>query len=298
MTRRGTGEVLAAAAMRLAEAEIDSPRLDARLLLAHALGVPANVPLATMSIREEQFRAFDAFITRRSAREPLAYITGIKEFFSLDFEVGPGVLIPRPETETLVEEALRGFPDREAALEVLDLGTGSGCLIVAFLVQYHRAQGIGVDVSAEALVWATRNVARHGLARRCTLERGDWNAGGAFDVAFTNPPYLTEDEFARAPPEIGRYEPKSAFIAGKDGLASYKALIPKVAGALKPGGLAFIEIGAGQIDAVARIIEESGLELRRVAPDLAGISRCLIAGRVGRSRSPPQKTVGKELTTR
>ena len=272
-------EALAGAVARLADAGIDSARLDARVLLAYALGVPANVPLAAAELDRKQLAVFDAFVTCRAAREPLAYITGVKEFFSLDFEVGPGVLIPRPESEILIEEALRDFPDRDAALNVLDLGTGSGCLVITFLAHYRHARGLGVDASAEALAWAARNVARHGLSQRCTLARGDWNAHGAFDVILANPPYLTDEEFAHAAPEISRYEPESAFVSGQDGLASYRALAPVVAGGLKPAGLVFVEIGAGQTDAVAGIFGDSGLELRRVAPDLSGISRCIIAGR-------------------
>jgi release factor glutamine methyltransferase len=280
MTLSSTREVLARAALRLADAGVDSPRLDARVLLAKALGVPGDVPFAVSNIDQDQVELFEALVARRAAREPLAYITGMKEFFSLEFEVGPGVLIPRPESETLVEEALSEFPDRDAALDVLDLGTGSGCLVIAFLEQRRHAQGRGVDSSPEALARAARNVGRRGLSQRCTLALGDWTAQGTFDVVFANPPYLTDKEFARAAPEISRHEPRSAFAAGQDGLAAYRALSLQVARLLKPGGLAFVELGAGQADAVARVFVANGLECRRVAPDLSGIPRCLIAGRL------------------
>ncbi len=281
MDGRPIRDILAGAAACLAGAGIESPRTDARVLLAHALGVRNDSLLAAVHVDEEPLRTFRALLARRQAREPLAYITGHKEFFSLDFEVGPGALIPRPETEILIEESLREFPDGDAALEVLDLGTGSGCLIVTFLQHYPHARGVGLDTSAEALVWARRNVERHGLTKRCRLALGDWNAEGVFDVIFVNPPYLTEDELAHAAPEIRRYEPRAAFAAGCDGLASYRDLAPVVVRTLKPEGLAFIEIGAGQEHAVAGILGENGLELRRSAPDLAGISRCVIAGRRG-----------------
>lgn len=279
MSERSTRDALTFAAQRLAESGIDSARLDARVLLAHALGLPGDVPLAFKTIGQEQREAFDALIARRVAREPLAYITGTKEFFSLNFEVGPGVLVPRPDTETLIEEALREFPDRGASPDVLDLGTGSGCLLITFLKHYDGARGLGVDASPEALVWAARNVSRHGLAGRCTLVRGGWSATGAFDVVFANPPYLTDAEFLEAAPEISRHEPRLAFVAGPDGLSAYRNLIPQIAGTLKPGGTAFVEIGAGQSNAVTGIIKENGLELHRVAPDLTGTSRCIIAGR-------------------
>ena len=298
MTRNAIREVLASAAGRLAQAGIGSARLDARVLLGCALGVRSEGVFAAANITAEQLETFHRLVARRAAREPVAYITGRKEFFSLDFDVGPGVLIPRPESETLVEEALRKFPDRDADLKVLDLGTGSGCLIVAFLSRYRQAHGVGVDASAEALVWAARNVERHGLAGRCGLRQSGWNVSGAFDVVFANPPYLTEDDFARAEPEIRQSEPKEAFVAGCDGLASYRALGREFASTLKPEGLAFVEIGGGHAQAVTAIIEENGLELRHIAPDLAGIPRCVIVGRPGRIRPASQKTVGKEPATR
>jgi release factor glutamine methyltransferase len=153
-------------------------------------------------------------------------------------------------------------------------------------------------VSADAIAWAQRNVHRHGLSGRCNLVSGDWNAEGPFDVVFTNPPYLTDNEFAGAAPEIGRYEPKVALAAGCDGLASYRALVPELACVLKPSGLAFVEVGAGQAHVVAGILGENGLELHRIAPDLAGIPRCVIAGRRSRNRWDSQKTVGKVPATR
>jgi release factor glutamine methyltransferase len=279
MNRKSVNFVLAEAAARLSVAEVHSPRLDARVLLAHALGVRSDSLLTIDQVDEARLRKFEELVGRRAAREPVAYITGMKEFFSLEFEVGPGVLIPRPETETLVEEAFREFPDPDAGLDVLDLGTGSGCLIVSFLERYGRAKGIGIDASAESLVWASRNSSRHGVSNRCEFARGGWNVTGTFDVVFANPPYLSEQELAEAAPEIRVYEPKAAFIAGCDGLASYRALAPELAGTLRPQGLAFVEIGAGQAPNVVSILENSGLELRRIAPDLTGTPRCIIVGR-------------------
>jgi release factor glutamine methyltransferase len=275
------GELLAQATQRLSSAGIDSARLDARILLAHTLGARSDSVFSGIEIDASQADAFESLIARRVSREPVAYITGKKEFFSLEFEVGPGVLIPRPETETLVEEALRAFPDRHTRLDVLDFGTGSGCLIVAFLAHYANAHGLAVDSSPEALVWAARNVERHKLSSRCSIRAGDWNATGVFDVIFANPPYLTNDEFEHAAPEIGLHEPEAAFIAGCDGLAAYRVLAPVLAGSLKPDGLVFLEVGAGQAHAVTGILERHGLEARHSVPDLAGIARCLIAGRLG-----------------
>lgn len=273
--------MLASAARRLEEAGIDSARLDARVLMAHVLGVKSDAVISISTVTSEQATAFESLVARRAAREPLAYIIGIKEFFSLEFEVGPGALVPRPETEALVEEAMRSFPDRDAALDVLDLGTGSACLLVAFLARYQFARGVGVDESEAALAWAGRNVRRHGLSGRCALRRCGWNAKGVFDVVFANPPYLSEEEFARTAPEIRLFEPKKALAAGCDGLAAYRTIASELGRQLRPGGLGFLEIGVGQDIAVKRILEENGLELRRLTPDLAGVPRCVIAGRRG-----------------
>jgi len=272
-------EILAVAAARLAEAGVDSPRLDARLLLAHSLGVSPDAVLVTAGIDAERLDVFEALTARRCAREPLSYIVGTREFFSLDFEVGRGVLIPRPETETLIEQAMREFPDSNAPLAALDLGTGSACLIVAFLVHYRNAQGTGIDASPDALAWAKRNIDRHGLSGRCKLLKSKWNADGAFDVVFANPPYLTKEEFANSGPEIRGFEPVAALVAGCDGLSAYRAMIPQVARLLKARGRVFLEVGTGQSAAVGEILRQNGLDLLSVVPDLAGIARCLVAGR-------------------
>ncbi len=274
-------ELLLDAAARLKTAGVDAPGTDARVLLAHALGLTAEELLGVDRVEPRAGARFEALLSRRIAREPLAYITGSKEFFSLDFEVGPGALIPRPETETLVEEALRAFPDRSAPLRVLDYGTGSGCLIVAFLRHYPNATGRAIDVSGEALFWAERNAVRHGVAGRLALAKDAGNAAAVFDVVFANPPYLTEGEFSQAAPEITRYEPKAAFVGDEDGLACYRALAATLVETLAPRGLAFVEIGAGQALCVASIFAAKGLEVLRLVPDLQGITRCIVAGRRG-----------------
>lgn len=263
-------DALARGAERLSAAGIENARLDARVLMAHA----ANDAL------------YDQFLARRIAREPVAYITGTKEFWSLALDVGPGVLVPRPETETLIEEALREFPDRAAPLRVIDFGTGSGALLIAFLSEFANARGLGIDDSPDALAWAERNLAKHAMVGRCELSLGDWaqSPETSFDVIFSNPPYLTRDEIAAAPPEL-RYEPRGALDGGPDGLDAYRALAPVIARRLKPQARAFLEIGAGQGDAVASLLAAQGLETMRIAPDLAGIARCVVA--------VPEKTVGK-----
>jgi release factor glutamine methyltransferase len=282
-------DALTRGAARLTEAGVDSARLDARLLLGFAMDIAPENLLVARDMTEEQLAYFEALISRRESREPLAYIVGQKEFWSLDFEVGPGVLIPRPETETLIEEALRDFPDRDAPLDIADLGTGSGCLLIAFLESYPNAKGVGIDRSADALAWARRNATRHGVGDRCVLSQSDWatNVAPTFDVVLSNPPYVTERELAEASPEILRYEPRDALVGGVDGLNAYRELAPVIAGRLRPGGRAYLEIGSTQAEDVTSVLERDGLRVVRIAADLAGHPRCVVA----------QKTVGNPVAS-
>jgi release factor glutamine methyltransferase len=253
------------AAHRLAVAGIENPRLDARVLMEHANGDGA---------------LFESLISRRAAREPIAYITGHKEFWSLDFEVGPGALIPRPETETVIEQALAFCPDRGALLRVLDLGTGTGCLLVAFLKEFVNASGLGIDWSEKARTYALLNVAHHGLDWRCEIRGGGWAevVAGSYDVVLSNPPYIKTKGLAGLEPEVA-YEPILALDGGPDGLLAYRGLAPVLARLLSPSGRAFVEIGAGQGDEVGAVLAQSGLDVKKVASDLAGIPRVLVVGR-------------------
>lgn len=257
-------DLLKSISQKLAASGIDSARTEARLLIEHANGNAAML---------------EQVIARRLRHEPIAYITGHKEFWSLDFDVGPGVLIPRPETETLVEEALKVFPDKKARLKVLDLGTGSGAIPIAFLSERPDASGLGIEQSQEAMIWARRNLAKHDMASRLTLQGDDWLmlGAGTFDVIFCNPPYIESDLIAALDPDVKDYEPRAALDGGHDGLDAYRALAPLIAARLATGGRAFLEIGHGQEQMVPEILSASGLETVRVAPDLAGIPRCVIA---------------------
>ena len=258
---------LADALHRLTVAGVENARLDTRLLWNHATGDAA---------------LFESLIARRVAREPLAYITRRKEFWSLDFEVGPGVLIPRPESETIIEQALALFPDRDAPLKVLDLGTGSGCLLISLLKEYPNASGLGIDLSKQARAYAQRNVTRHRLAGRCEILRGDWNEapGGPYDAILSNPPYIKTADLPGLEPEVG-CEPVEALDGGPNGLLAYRTLAPALARLLSPGGRALLEIGAGCSGEVGAVLAQCGLEVIKQAPDLAGIPRVLIAGRRG-----------------
>jgi len=251
-------DILLVAAKRIAAAGSDSARLDARLLWEHAQKTGLD---------------FQALVVRREQREPVAYITGHKEFWSLDFEVGLGVLIPRPDTETLIEEALRLVPDHAAPLKIADLGTGSGAILAAVLKEFPNATGIGFEASPDAFVWAQGNVARL-IGARAQIQQADWwQAQGPFDLVFSNPPYIPTGEIESLVPDVSQFEPRTALDGGSDGLDAYRALAELLPGLLKPGGHALLEIGLGQANSVTALFQE--LEIVRVAPDLSGIPRCL-----------------------
>jgi release factor glutamine methyltransferase len=269
--------VIEEATRQLAAAGVESARTEARLLYAHALGVHRDETLsADLQPTPGQAEAFAAMVARRTAREPFAYITGRKEFWSLDFAVGPGVLVPRPETETLIEEALRAMPDKNAPLSIADLGTGSGALLIAALKEFPRAAGLGIDSSAEALAYAQRNVFAHGLSERARLRLDDWAAvrQDSFDLVFANPPYIPSGEIDGLDLEVSRFEPRAALDGGADGLSAYRALAVLLPGMLKKAGRAILEIGAGQ--AVEPLFQGSGLRLAGIAPDLGGIPRAVL----------------------
>jgi release factor glutamine methyltransferase len=271
LLERGTGQLRCGG--------IESARLEARLLLAAVLGVTQEELIAGQGIPNPQaMMGYETVLRRRLAREPLAYILGLKEFWSLAFAVGPGVLIPRPETELLVEEALRSFPDKDAQLDVLDLGTGSGCLLLSFLSERTGAQGIGVDISNDALAYAADNAQQLGLSDRTGFRHGRWAAGlrEGFDIVLINPPYIVHEDIAKLQPEVAYYEPSAALSGGADGLVAYREIAGSLPQAMRPGGRAFIEIGQGQADAVGEIFASVGLTPVRAVPDLAGIPRCMV----------------------
>lgn len=257
--------LVAEAVRRLAAAGVDSPRLDARVLWEQASALAPSAPAWL----------FESLVARRCSREPLAYITGHKEFWSLDFEVGPGVLVPRPETETIVEQVLALYPDKTAPLRVLDLGTGSGCLLVALLKEFPNSRGLGIDSSEKARRYATANIARHGLADRAEIRSGNWagEIDETWDVIVSNPPYIRSADIAALAPEV-HFEPVEALDGGTDGLDAIRALAAVLRRLLTGFGLT--EIGAGQDADASKVMTEAGLVVVRTAPDLAGIGRVLV----------------------
>lgn len=265
---------VAAAAERLS-AISDTARLDAELLMAHAMGVSRD-DLILRRLDDAVPQGFAALVERRMAREPLAYITGTRAFWTIDLSVGPGVLIPRPDSETLIEAAVDHFAAGEGPRRILDLGTGPGTLLLAALSEWPGAQGLGVDASAVALDYAARNAQALGLAERAAFRLGDWATGveGPFDLILCNPPYVGTDEVLGA--EVRDHEPAGALFAGADGLDDYRRIVPDLPRLIAPGGIAVIEIGWTQGDAVAAQVKAQGLNatLRR---DLAGRARCIVA---------------------
>lgn len=247
------GAALARAARALAEAGIENAALDARLLLQHATGWPAEALIARERVvPPAAFAALDALVARRAAREPLAYLTGTRGFWRHEFSVTRDTLIPRPDSEAVVEAALALLPDRPA--RVVDFGTGSGCLLLSILGDRPRAWGVGVDASPGTLAVAAANARALGLADRAAFVAADWGAAlaGRFDLIVANPPYIRSGDMTGLAPELA-HEPPSALAAGADGLAAYRALVPHVMAGLAAGGHVVLEVGAGQASDVEGI---------------------------------------------
>lgn len=290
-----TGEALATAARRLAAAGVEGPRAEARRLLEAATGLPRErlLVVSEAPLGVEAAGVLARLVERRAAREPLAYVLGRKEFYGREFTVVPGVLVPRPETETLVDVALAAFPDVSLPLRVLDVGVGTGCLLLTLLSLFPNARGVGTDLSASALACATVNAETLGLAGRIELRRTTWAEGveGPFDLILSNPPYVAEGEIETLEPEVREWEPRLALTGGPDGLDAYRALAPHLSRLLTLDGVALLEIGAGQDETLRARFDRQGFAVR-VWPDLAGIARCLELHRPGGPTPPPGAAAG------
>jgi release factor glutamine methyltransferase len=232
-------------------------------------------------------QAAAALVRRRALREPMAHILGRREFWSLDLAVSPATLIPRPETETLIEAAIASRPDRGSVRRVLDLGTGTGCLLLAALTEFPDATGIGIDRSAEAAALARGNARALGLSDRAAFACGDWAAaiGGRFDLVLCNPPYVAREEMAALAPEIRLYEPRTALEAGQDGLDAYRLIIADLPRLISDEGMAVIELGAEQANAVAAIAQREKFVIA-LRSDLAGIPRAVLLSPGCRCKKP------------
>lgn len=286
--------LLASARQRLAEAACTTPALDAEILLAHTLAQARTwlymYPQAV--IEPEQRAAFNGLLQRRARREPVAYLVGAKEFFGLEFEVNRHVLIPRPETELLVETALQILVDDwqktgdsrqpqldQSKIHIADVGAGSGCIAIALATRLPGARFLAIDASAEALALARRNARRHNVADRVTFLRGDLlrPLGRPVDLIVSNPPYVSRSELQAVAPEVGQYEPRLALDGGEDGLALIRPLLRQAKEKLKPGGALLVEIGSTQGPAVVQTVRNyfpsAGVSIKQ---DLAGLDRLLV----------------------
>ena len=274
MTDRAIPDALRAATRHLADVS-DTPRLDAELLMAHVLGLSR----ADMLLRQRELdvpAGFAVLLDRRLTGAPIAHITGTRDFWTITLAVTPDTLIPRPDSETLIEAAVDYF-GAQGPQTVLDLGTGSGALLLAALAQWPQARGLGIDASAGALLVARGNAARLDLDARAEFRAGDWATGveGVFDLLLINPPYIGVDEPLSG--DVLR-EPVSALFAGADGLDDYRRIAPDLPRLIAPGGMAAIEIGHRQGDSVGALLVAQGLNVA-IRRDLAGLDRCVIATR-------------------
>lgn len=274
-----------AAQERLKSAGIDSPAIDARLLLEAAAGV-SRLDILTDPYRElaeDQLAAYEGYLERRARREPVARILGRKAFWKLLLNLTPDVLIPRADTETVVDHALKAFAE-DARFAMLDIGVGSGAILLSILAERPGAKGVGTDVSEEALAVARDNAANLGLKDRVALLRTPWADGLAdagFDLVVSNPPYIRSAEIETLDPEVREHDPRLALDGGPDGLDAYRALAPEILRVLKPGGLFLVEIGWDQAGDVRSLFEAAGAQEIEVVQDLGARDRVVMGRKAG-----------------
>jgi len=265
---------------RLEKAGIENVRSEARLLLCHVLGVETQILIGypERDISQNDLDRLERLLKRRESREPMSHILGEREFWSLPFKVTKDTLTPRPDSETLIDAVLRYIPDMMQKLRVLDLGTGTGCLLLSVLSEYQQASGLGVDISPAALDVAKENARNLGLETRCDFRLCDWGAGLSekFDLILSNPPYIALCDKKMLAPEVVKFEPDSALFAGPDGLDDYRKLALTLGELLRDDGLVVLEIGINQGDAVSELMEKAGFCVLERPKDLSGIERCVI----------------------
>lgn len=270
---------------RLEKAGIDSPVIDARLLVEAAAGATRADILSDprRALDDTQTEALDALLARREQREPVSHILGAKGFWKIMLRVTPAVLAPRPDTETILDVVLPFFGEAEA-FSMLDLGVGSGAILLAVLAERPAARGLGVDASDEALAVARENGANLGLSGRAVFLHTDWTAGldnDQFDLVVSNPPYIRRGDIASLPPEVRDHEPRLALDGGRDGLDAFRAIAPQILRVLRPGGRFAVEFGIGQKDAVLALFAEAGAVELAVTRDLADRDRVLAGCKKG-----------------
>ncbi len=296
-------DIVRDAARRLEAAGLDTPALDARVLAGCAAGLDrAGLIVEGRSPAGSEISArLNSMVERRLRGEPVARIVGHKEFWGLDFALGPETLVPRPDSETVVStvlEAIDRGPGRLAPLRLLDLGTGSGCLLVALLHELPAAFGIAVDISEGALRIARQNARTHGVADRAVFVRGIWGAGigGGVDILLSNPPYIPHGEIGGLAREVAVNDPPAALDGGTDGLQAYREILSDCRRLLVPGGAVVLEVGRGQAEDVTALVRTHGLDMVKIAADLAGIGRVVFA-EVPTPSQAVQKPLGNRVRT-
>jgi len=277
------GSVVSETALALSLAGFEEPRRQARRLVALALAVsPADLfGDPDRGVDEQQLLQLKDMLSRIVEHEPLSRILGRREFWGLEFTLSAATLDPRPASETIVEAVLRRKPHRKEPLRLFDMGTGTGCLLLALLSEFSAATGFGVDVAEAAVRTAIGNAARLGFAERASFFVGDWAAAVSekFDAITANPPYIASANLPLLPPEVARHDPWRALDGGADGLASFRVIARGLSRLLAPDGIFATEIGVDQADQVASILKADGLVVDGIEKDLAGIPRCVIACR-------------------
>ncbi|MDE2029159.1 MAG: peptide chain release factor N(5)-glutamine methyltransferase [Alphaproteobacteria bacterium] len=275
-------DVLATATQRLQAAGIDNPSFDARLLIGTALNLDRAQMLARArdGVSAEQHAHIKKLIARREVREPVARILGMREFWGLPFALNEATLEPRPDSETLIETTLKPLADRKTErLRLLDLGTGTGCLLLSLLHELPNASGLGIDLAPRAVEQAVQNAATLGLEKRASFRTGNWLDGidETFDIIVSNPPYIRTDEIPALMPEVRDHDPRAAHDGGADGLAPYRHLIPQLKNFLNPNGFAIFEVGHDQAQQVAALFAQNSFQNIEIHEDLSGNDRCISA---------------------
>jgi release factor glutamine methyltransferase len=273
-------EALREGVKALQAAHVESASLDGRMLLEHATGMSREQLLFKLDdvISANHLAHYRNLIDRRAHRQPMSHIVGQREFFGLSFRVTPSVLDPRADSETLIEAVSKRVKDRKAPLRILDLGTGTGCLLLTLLYEFPNATGVAVDISDEALKVAQHNALALGLQSRAEFIASHWcmQVEGTFDIIISNPPYIPTADIGTLAPEVANFEPKLALDGGADGLSCYRAIVASLPKVLNRGGIAVLELGMGQLAAVETLALEHQLTPIGAAHDLQGIARCLI----------------------
>lgn len=279
MTTITLGDAIRHATEKLAAAGIDSPAVDARLLIAHALSCDRTALLARaeQNTLPHDLETIQAFIDRRLNHEPVARILGRREFWGLSFALNEATLEPRPDSETLIDAVLSLFPDKRAGIRILDLGTGTGCLLLALLHEYPKATGVGIDRAPRAVEQAQENARQLGLKKRAKFRVGDWFNGinDVFDLIVCNPPYVTTTEMPDLMLEVRNHDPLAALDGGWDGLDAYRTVLPALPRFLNRHGCAVFEVGQGQAGAVQKMFRAAGFPDLRTFKDLGGVERCV-----------------------